>query len=439
MKKYSTNKDSRIQWIGKIPEHWEIRRLKSFADFINRGNAPSYVENGNIGVINQATFSSGQFDLSKLRFTEDCDLDATRGKVIKNDVLLASTGGGVLGKTALFDLSGEYMADSHVTIIRDSKERFSPKYLYFVLSSNYDLINGILAQGSTNQTELQRVWLNDFKIPFPKKEEQTAIANFLDQKTSEIDQLITTKEELIQKLEVQRKAIINETVTGQAYKNGLIPFPSGKKLKYKDSNIEWLREIPEHWNVERLKYLSSITTGNKDTENKEDDGLFPFFVRSQKVERISTYSFNGEAILTAGDGVGVCKVWHYVNEKFDFHQRVYMLYNLKKIKGLLLFNFLRENFIHDVLKRSAKSTVDSLRLPMFQNFPVAYPPSIEEQNTIINFIEDIDRTFIDLIKKEMTTIEKLKQYKQSLISEAVTGKIDVREWQMDEINKNKNL
>ncbi len=113
--------------------------------------------------------------------------------------------------------------------------------------------------------------------------------------------------------------------------------------KYKDSGVEWLGEIPEHWETSRLKFLCNITTGGKDTENKVDDGKYPFYVRSQTVERINSYSFNGEAILTAGDGVGVGKVFHYVNSKFDFHQRVYMFYAFKKVAGRFLFEYIKSH------------------------------------------------------------------------------------------------
>jgi len=80
-----------------------------------------------------------------------------------------------------------------------------------------------------------------------------------------------------------------------------------------------------------MRFLPEIKTGDKDTENREDSGKYPFYVRSQTVEHISTYSFDGEAILTAGDGVGVGKVFHYVNGKFDYHQRVYKISNFDKI------------------------------------------------------------------------------------------------------------
>ncbi|MCD8477580.1 MAG: restriction endonuclease subunit S [Sulfurospirillum sp.] len=105
------------------------------------------------------------------------------------------------------------------------------------------------------------------------------------------------------------------------------PYP-----QYKDSGVEWLGNIPNEWNPVKLKYLVSITTGNKDTENKDTEGKYPFFVRSKTIERINTYSYDGEAILTAGDG-DIGKIFHYINGKFDFHQRVYMFYKIQKYIG----------------------------------------------------------------------------------------------------------
>lgn len=192
-----------------------------------------------------------------------------------------------------------------------------------------------------------------------------------------------------------------------------------KHLKYKETGIEWLGDIPEHWTVKKLRFLVKITTGDKDTENREEDGEYPFYVRSQTVESISSYSFDGEAILTAGDGVGVCKVWHYVNGKFDFHQRVYMLYGFKELLGKYLFHYIRSNFIHEILKLSAKSTVDSLRLPMFKEFIVAYP-EIEEQEAISNFLDEKVSMLESLIANKHSFIEKLHEKRICIISNAVT-------------------
>jgi len=188
--------------------------------------------------------------------------------------------------------------------------------------------------------------------------------------------------------------------------------------EFKDSGIEWIGEIPKHWVLLRMKYLCEITTGNKDTEDREENGEYPFFVRSPNVERISSFSFDGEAILTAGDGVGVCKVFHYYKGKFDFHQRVYKLSIFKNVIGKYLFYYIKENFIKVVKKISAKSTVDSLRLHMFQNFLIAIG-SEEEQTQIAKYL-DYKTSLIDkLIEKNEKLIELLEEKRSAIINQAV--------------------
>lgn len=191
-----------------------------------------------------------------------------------------------------------------------------------------------------------------------------------------------------------------------------------RENRFRDTGIEWLSKIPEHWELIRLRFLCDITTGKRDTIDREDDGEFPFFVRSKKIERISSYSYDGEAILTAGDG-DICKIWHHVNEKFDFHQRVYMLYNFKHVYGRFLYYFLSENFVHEVFKLSAKNTVDSLRLPMFLDFPVAVPP-MDEQILIANYLDAHLQVVDELIGNKEKLIQLLEEKKQSNIFEAIT-------------------
>ena len=189
--------------------------------------------------------------------------------------------------------------------------------------------------------------------------------------------------------------------------------------KYKDSGVEWLGDVPEHWEVRRLKFLCNIQTGDKDTENAVEDGEYPFFVRSQTVERINSHTFDCEAILTAGDGVGVGKVFHYYKGKFDFHQRVYMMNEFRDASGKFLFHFLRENFYKVALEGGAKSTVDSLRRPLFTNFPVVLPTEAE-QESISQFVETEASKIDSLVAEQRRLIELLKEKRQAVISHAVT-------------------
>ena len=191
----------------------------------------------------------------------------------------------------------------------------------------------------------------------------------------------------------------------------------------KDSGVEWLGSIPNEWNIKKLKYLAKIDTGNRDTQDKEENGIYPFFVRSDTIERSNTYSFDGEAVLTAGDGVGVAKVFHYINGKFAYHQRVYKISDFKQINGKYLYYYIKDNLGKEVEKISAKTTVDSLRLPMFLNFPVLI--NEDGGKKISEFLDKKTAQFDSIISKNEALIEKLEEAKKSLISEVVTGKVKV--------------
>jgi len=193
---------------------------------------------------------------------------------------------------------------------------------------------------------------------------------------------------------------------------------------YKDSGIDWLGEVPDHWQIRRFKFLTSITTGGKNTEDKEDGGEYPFFVRSQIPEKINTYSYDGEAILTAGDGAGVGKVYHYVNGKFDYHQRVYKFSDFTKVSGQYLYRYLYVNFYNVAILGTAKSTVDSLRLPLIQDFNICFPEGKEEQSRIIQYLDKKTTQIDEAIAIKQKQIELLKERKQIIIQKAVTQGLD---------------
>lgn len=189
--------------------------------------------------------------------------------------------------------------------------------------------------------------------------------------------------------------------------------------EYKDSGVEWIGEVPRHWEVVRTRYLCNLCTGNKDTINRVDDGKFPFYVRSPKVERINTYSFDGEAILMAGDGVGAGKVFHYANGKFDYHQRVYNFHNFKKVIGKFFYYYITNNFRYIIEEGGAKNTVDSVRLYMIQNFLITVPPK-EEQREIVFYLDKKCSEIDNVISAQQKRIALLQELKQSVITHAVT-------------------
>lgn len=175
--------------------------------------------------------------------------------------------------------------------------------------------------------------------------------------------------------------------------------------------------LPNDWDVDILEHRLKIQTGSRNTEDKQENGRYPFFVRSSKIEHIDTYHYDCEAILTAGDGVGTGKVFHYINGRFDAHQRVYILTEFNGIKGKYFYYYFRENFLKEVSKYTAKSSVDSVRRDMIAKMAVPIP-KIEEQVAIAEALSDIDSLITSLQK----LIEKKKAIKQGTMQELLTGK-----------------
>lgn len=204
-------KDSGVDWIGLMPKHWEVKRIKELCPFISRGSTPDYVDEGNYLVMNQAVFSSGSINYEIVRFSSYMKDDS---KIEKGDLLIASTGGGILGKLYFFDDEQTFYADAHVTIVRNKKKSFHVKFLYYLLSIEYNMINSCMAKGSTNQTELQRDKLIAFEIAVPPVDEQKRIIEYLDIKCANIEAAIKNIGKQIDALKRLKRALINEVVIG---------------------------------------------------------------------------------------------------------------------------------------------------------------------------------------------------------------------------------
>lgn len=224
--------------------------------------------------------------------------------------------------------------------------------------------------------------LKKIKIKIPTLKKQNKISNFLVK--------------------------VNEKINLMEQKN--------KKIKYDVKNyllsnlfVENKEEDILSWNEEDLDNISSISTGNCDLKDNIEDGKYPFFVRSEKVERIDSYAYDGEAILIPGDG-RVGEIFHYINGKFNYHQRVYKISDFKDVIGKYVYYYLQQYFLRHVHKYSVKGTVDSLRLPIIKEMKIRYP-SIKKQEKIVNILSCVDKK-IELSNKQ---IDLMKNYKKGLL------------------------
>jgi type I restriction enzyme S subunit len=422
---YPKYKDSGVEWLGMVPEHWEVKPLKHLAGIDSCGCYGTDLEEGG-EILRVATTaqidSSGRFDVERMPERGFSAAEVSRYGCSAGDILVVKSSGSatniISGKAGLVDeATPKFIFSNFLMRVRTQAGAADPQFIYALLRSNLTRQRVELMCSTTTYPNLQIGEYVSAPLPVPPIAEQSAIASFLDHETSKIDALIFEQEKLIELLKEKRSAVISHAVT-----KGLNP-----DVKMKDSGVEWLGMVPEHWEVLKLKFLCKVQTGDKDTENAVEGGQYPFFVRSQTVERINSMAFDCEAVLTAGDGAGVGKVFHYHKGPFDFHQRVYMMSDFQKLSGPFFFHYLRENFFKVALEGGAKSTVDSLRRPMFMNFPVCVP-SVSEQSDIVRLIEVESSKFATLTAEAQRAIDLLQERRSALISAAVTGQIDVRDF-----------
>lgn len=403
-------KKTGIEWIPEIPAHWEVRRLKQFSK-IETGTTPPKVDNSNYsekGIPWIKPDNLNDFEPlsdSKERISKD-GLKGVR-LIPKDSVLVCCIG--TIGKIGVAGV--DLTTNQQINSVIFNREIVAPnfgKYLIFSSEKEHWRISTKSVVSILNKSAQGSI-----KFPIPPLDEQFIIANYLDVQCEKITRFIQTKQRFIELLKEQRQSIITNAVT-KGIDDG---------VKMKETGIDWIPSIPENWSKRRLRFLVKITTGKKNTEDRVSDGEYPFYVRSQTIERINSYSFDGEGILTAGDGVGVGKVFHYVNGKFDFHQRVYLFYDInQEIEGEFLFNYLQANMMSELMRYNSKSTVDSIRLPVIKNFLVVFPEK-QEQKRILEHIKTETRTLDIAISKAEREIELIKEYREAMIAEAVTGKM----------------
>ena len=369
--------------VGVIPNVWRVIVFGELTDKIIGGGTPSRTNPlfwGNeipwVTVKDFSTFNPAQ---TQEYITKE-GLKKSASHLIPKGIIITSTRM-ALGKAAIYDVD--------VSINQDLKAIFPSKavitkFFYYWFQYNSKKIED-LGSGSTVMG-LSLPDLKKIKIPLPPLPEQTAIAEVL----SDTDNLIQALEKQI-----------------------------AKKRNIKQGALQKLLQPKEGWENRPIKNLATISTGAKNTQDKIDDGAYPFFVRSQNIEKINTYSFDGEAILIAGDGVGTGKVMHYYIGKFDFHQRVYKLSDFQDIIcGLYFFLFFKSNFYNRMMQMTAKSSVDSIRREMISEMIISFPPP-EEQSRIATILSDMDAELNNLESK----LEKYKLLKLGMMQNLLTGKI----------------
>ncbi len=403
MERYREYKDSGAKWLGKIPKHWDVIKAKYLWNEVF-----SFSENGSENLL-----SVSQYDGVTQAKNESRSESLKGYKKVAKDNLVINIMLAWMGGLGVSEYNGIV---SPAYCVYRLKKAANPKFMHYLYKTPMYLAE--FARHSTGVIPSRwRMYTDDFGqvlTLIPPIDEQDKIVSYLDKVTSKIDEAIAQQQKMIDLLNERKQIIINNAVT-----KGLNP-----DAPMKDSGIDWIGEIPEHWEQKRLRFLCNIKTGDKDTIDREDNGKYPFYVRSPKIEHINSFSFDGEAVLMAGDGVGAGKVFHYVKGKFGCHQRVYIIYNFKNVEGEYLYYYMQIKFKHIIEQYSAKSTVDSVRLFMLQNFNILIP-STQEQNNIISHIKNATVRIDKVISFQQRMLALLQERKQIIINDVVTGKVKV--------------
>lgn len=375
--------------MGVIPEDWPLFKISEFCVCYSGGtpstsNPASY--GGDIPWITSSDLNLRRIFDVKGRITR-IGFSSSSSKMVPLKTLLFALYGATAGAVAISEIE----AAINQAVLAIVPKSASSEFLFqFLLHKKRFLIETYTQGGQPN---FSGAIVKSFLIPFPLLSEQLAISTAL----SDIDALVISLDKLIAKKRALKQAAMQQLLTGQKRLPG----------------------FQGEWKLKLLGDTSDIKTGNKNNEDKVDDGQYPFFVRSDVIEKINPYSHDCEAILVPGEG-RIGSIFHYINGRFDVHQRVYAITQFDSEVSAKFVHFcLSKYFGPWAMQNSVKATVDSLRLPTFQNFEFQLPPTLSEQTAIATVLSDMDAEIIALEQRR----EKARLLKQGMMQELLTGRI----------------
>lgn len=333
-----------------------------FCLFLNAGNVTK----------NGFNFKNNQF------ITKEKDKKLRKGKLLINDIVLTTRG--TVGNIAWFNEKTPYknIRINSGMVINRIKENghLLPEYLYsYMKSPVFENQVNKMNYGSA-QPQLTVSGINKFNIQYPTINEQKKVSTIM---------LLLDK-----KIELQSKKI------------------EDLKLFTKNTISNELNNL-QNYNIFKFKDICNIQTGKSNTQDKCDDGIYPFYIRSENIERSNNYIFDCEAVLTIGDG-NIGKVFFYENGKFDCHQRVYVLNNFKNVLGKYVYYYFSSFFYKRAMSMSAKNTVDSVRMEMISDMIIKVPQE-KEQIKMINLFSSLDKK----LELEQNKLDKLQELKKGLM------------------------
>lgn len=378
-------------------EDWEQRKvtelLKNSSSAMKIGPFGSalkkeyFVEEG-IKVYAQENAFTGDFSMGDYYITEDKYKELKSCELYPGDLVISMMG--TIGACAIFPKNAEKgIMNSHLLRLQFNNEVI-PEYIMYLLRDSVLIRKQIdrLSVGSI-MSGLSSSVVKKLVFPIPKLAEQKRIVEYLDS----IDRLITLHQRKCEEMKTLKKYMLQKM------------FPQNGQL------VPQIRfsGFTEDWEQRKVSELCSISTGKSNTQDKVEDGEYPFYVRSPIIERSTKYLYDEEAVITVGDGVGTGKVFHYVNGKYDLHQRCYRMYGFSdELNAHYFYHTFSKLFYKRVMAMTAKTSVDSVRLEMISDMKIPVP-NVEEQRKIGNLLDGIDH-LITLHQQKCDELRNIKKF-----------------------------
>lgn len=436
MKKYETYKDSGLEWLGMVPEHWKTMKVKYICNVTDGTHfSPATISEGKpyITVSNVKDDFIDIESAGRISIADFNELVKQGCQPKTGDVLLAKDG--TVGRTAIVK-DNDYVVLSSLGILSPN-DNLTSSYLKYMLDSSIlqEQMNEAMAGSALRRITITKI--KDFIALLPPTSEQRAIASYLDHKVGQIDALISEKEKMVEDLKAYRSSLITETVT-----KGL-----NKEVKMKDSGVEWIKKIPATWTTVLLKRCATIMTGGTPSTDidrywanptfrwytpsdfSDDDVVLNDSSRKLDETAIKEYAaklFPKNSVLVVGIGATLGKVGISLNESSSNQQINAIIFNSMVLPEYGAYYLLAG-------KEYIKSQSNAATLPILNQSTMGelqiVVPNIEEQKNIVGFINKKVSVIKEGIENLQIQLSDLKSYKSSLITEAVTGKIDLRDWQ----------
>lgn len=443
-KVYEEYKDFVCDWEKKIPFQWKVVSLKLLADIRGRIGFRGYTVNdlvsegeGALTLGAKHISKNNEIDLSEPEFISwEKYYESPEIIIAPHDLIFVQRGS--IGKFAYVQNEiGKATINPSLLLLKDIK--CLPKFLYYSLYAKHVQVEIAVVTTSTAVPMVSQEQVKNFKIFIPSFKEQQKIATFLDRETIKLDKLVEMKEQLIELLKEKRQAIITQAVTKGIDRNAPM----------KNSGIEWLGVVPNHWKVSKLGYEYRVKArlgwkGLKASEYVDDGYIFlstpnikdheidfknvNYITEARYLESPEIMLEPGDVLLAKdGSTLGIANVIRELPSPATVNSSIAVLRARKKAHSIYLYYFLRSNYMQHIIQRFK----DGMGVPhLFQRdinkFDILVPP-FEEQKRIADYLDKQTLNINNVIDKLNEQITKIKEYRQSLISAAVTGKIDVRD------------